>query len=108
MFKKFKNFCKKVWEKIGEIIYNAVEKVKEFFRIDSPTEENTDEPTDENSSEKLVNSALFICDILMTVCVVAVTAKLLFPAKILSNPVVTLSIPASTLLAAMNANKGGA
>lgn len=107
MFKKFKNFCKKVWEKLGEIIYNAVEKVKEFFRVDAPTE-NSEETSDENSSEKLVNSALFICDILMTVCVVAVTAKLLFPAKILSNPMVTLSIPASTLLAAMNSNKGGA
>ena len=105
MFKKIKNFCKKVWEKIGEIIYNAVEKVKEFFSVDTPTE-NPEETSDENSSEKLVNTALFICDILMTVCVVAVTAKLLFPAKILSNPVVTLSIPASTLLAAMN--KGGA
>ena len=108
MFKKFKNFCKKVWEKIGEIIYNAVEKVKEFFCVDAPTDENSEETSDENSSEKLVNSALFICDILMTVCVVAVTAKLLFPAKILSNPMVTLSIPASTLLAAMNSNKGGA
>lgn len=107
MFKKFKNFCKKVWEKIGEIIYNAVEKVKEFFSVDTPTE-NSEETSDENSSEKLVDTALFICDILMTVCVVAVTAKLLFPAKILSNPMVTLSIPASTLLAAMNSNKGGA
>lgn len=105
MFKKIKNFCKKVWEKLGEMIYNAVEKVKEFFSVDTPTE-NPEETSDENSSEKLVNTALFICDILMTVCVVAVTAKLLFPAKILSNPVVTLSIPASTLLAAMN--KGGA
>lgn len=82
MFKKIKEFASKVVNKIKEV----VAKVKEHFK----------KYIEEHSAEEVLLTG---CTVLMTVAAVAVSAKILLPARILSEPVIKMTIPTSVFLA---------